>query len=87
MAGFREDRLPELRDSALRTDDGWRSEGTGVMGGRREFPQYATYDEHGRWMANLFLRDPKARIKSAVHDFDGIDSFHIQTDTRRGARS
>lgn len=66
-------------ETALRVGDDWRSEGTG---GRRECPQYATYDEHGRWMAALFARDPQARIKSAIHDFNGAADFHDQTDNR-----
>jgi len=36
----------------------------------------ATYDEHGRWMAELFERDPDAIITY----YSGRDDFHEQTD-------
>lgn len=67
--------------SALRAKD-WRDRettGRSPMGGRRSMPQYATYDEHGRFMAAILRVDPNARIKSAVHDFDGARDFHAQT--------
>jgi hypothetical protein len=56
-------------------DSGYRS----PMGGRTMMPQYATYHEHGHWMARVFEMDPDARIKSAVNDFDGREDFHRQT--------
>lgn len=42
-------------------------------------PQFATYDEHGHWMARLFAIDPSARIKSAINDFRGAEDFHAKT--------
>jgi hypothetical protein len=35
----------------------------------------ATWDEHGRWMAELFDRDPHARIAG----YNGRDAFHHET--------
>lgn len=65
--------------SELRTDDDWKSEVRGGLGGNRAMPQYATYDEHGRFMNALFERDPATRIVLAVNTFDGADDFHAQT--------
>lgn len=60
-------------------DDGGRGYGVAAMGGRRLMPQYATYNEHGDFMALVFDMDPSARIKSAVNDFNGRENFHAQT--------
>lgn len=68
--------------SALRAPD-WREHDSSAMrGGVKSFPQFATYDEHGQWMARLFEVDPRARIKSAVNDFHGREDFHRQTSQR-----
>lgn len=36
----------------------------------------ASWDDHGRWMAALFARDPAARIA----DYDGAEDFDRSTD-------
>jgi hypothetical protein len=38
----------------------------------------ATYDEHGEWMAEVFERDPEARIVG-YEDYRGRDDFHEKT--------
>ncbi|MGE0881894.1 MAG: hypothetical protein AB7O61_24845 [Acidimicrobiia bacterium] len=52
---------------------------SGKVWARRMQPQHATYHEHGRFMANVFERDPDATIKTAVTTYHGRDDFHAQT--------
>ena len=66
------ERMPDWRE---RDDSAYRS-------GRAALPQFATYNEHGQWMARLFELDPQARIVSAVNDFNGVEDFHRQTSRR-----
>lgn len=56
--------------------DGQRSPMGGRYGSRR---QYATYEEHGYFMARVFAADSEAEIRSAVATYKGEEDFHEQT--------
>lgn len=47
--------------------------------GADPFQVAATWDEHGRWMAELFEIDPAAVIMGSGR-YDGREDFHAQTD-------
>ena len=49
---------------------------TGRYGGQHDGWPPATWDEHGRWMAELFRRDPNARIA----EYDGAEEFERSTE-------
>jgi hypothetical protein len=55
-----------------------RNTGRWGAAGRYEQGPPATWDEHGAWMAQVFEKDPKARIAY----YDGRDDFHKQTHSK-----
>jgi hypothetical protein len=58
--------------------DSRRARNTGTHGGARGDDPAASWDDYGRWIARLFVRDPSARI---AH-YDGAADFHAKTNNK-----
>lgn len=68
-----------LLSTAKVPGDGRRRRNSGAYGADDEWA--ATYDEHGHWMAQVFVLDPKAAIGWSPRTpmYNGVGAFHLKT--------